>query len=68
MAKLKQINLRLTDESEARLEALTLRMRAALGMNISKSDVLNAGLLALEEKYPPTEKGDGKPTKKPKAE
>jgi hypothetical protein len=49
----KQINIRLTEQSLARLLALVERMREETGMNLSQSDVLMAGLKELERKYPP---------------
>jgi hypothetical protein len=49
----RQINIRLTEESEARLQALMRRMRAVLGFDLSQSDVIQAGLAELEKRYPP---------------
>jgi Arc/MetJ-type ribon-helix-helix transcriptional regulator len=54
----KQLNVRLAPESEARLEALVRRMRRALGIEVSKSDVIQAGLAELEKRYP--EEGGGR--------
>lgn len=53
-SKRKQLNIRLSEENEQRLESLVVRIRAALGINVSKSDVIQAGLVELEKKYPPT--------------
>lgn len=52
-SKRKQLNVRLSDDSELRLEELVLRMRAALGIEVSKSDVIHAALVELEKRYPP---------------
>jgi hypothetical protein len=49
----RQLNVRLSEESEARLKGLVERMRAALGINVSQSDVVQAGLVELEKRYPP---------------
>jgi Arc/MetJ-type ribon-helix-helix transcriptional regulator len=49
----RQINVRLSEESEARLKGLVERMRAALGIQVSQSDVIQAGLVELEKRYPP---------------
>ncbi len=49
----RQINVRLSEESEARLKGLVERMRAALGIDVSQSDVIQAGLVELEKRYPP---------------
>jgi hypothetical protein len=53
----KQINVRLSDEGHARLAALVERMRAALGIEVTKSDVIQAGLAELEKRYPPPPRG-----------
>jgi Arc/MetJ-type ribon-helix-helix transcriptional regulator len=49
----RQINVRLSEESENRLKGLVARMRAALGIEVSQSDVIQAGLVELEKRYPP---------------
>lgn len=49
--KRKQINVRVDDESEARLNRLVDTASAALGLNLSQSDVIRLALIALEEKY-----------------
>ncbi len=49
----RQLNVRLSEESEARLKGLVERMRAALGIAVSQSDVIQAGLAELEKRYPP---------------
>lgn len=59
----KQLNIRLSDESEARLAGLVERMRAAIGVDVSKADVVNAALIELEKRYPPPEP----PKRKPRA-
>lgn len=52
-SKRKQLNVRLSEEGEARLESLVERVRAALGIDVSKADVIQAALVELEKKYPP---------------
>jgi hypothetical protein len=49
----RQLNVRLSEESEARLKGLVERMRSALGIQVSQSDVIQAGLVELEKRYPP---------------
>jgi hypothetical protein len=48
----KQINVRLSDEAEVRLKGLQERMRALLGIDVSRADVINAALIELEKRYP----------------
>jgi len=43
---------RLTEEEYVRLGRLRERMRARLGLKVSDSDAVRAGLLALEKEYP----------------
>lgn len=50
----KQLNIRLSDETEARLEGLMVSMHAALGIEVSKADVVQAALVELEKRYPPS--------------
>jgi hypothetical protein len=50
--KRRQLNVRLTEETEARLKGLVERMKAALGINISQADVIQAALIELEKRYP----------------
>jgi hypothetical protein len=51
--------LRLKDESRARLDSLLDRMRNCLGMpGLSRVDVVDAALKALERDYPPATKGE----------
>jgi Arc/MetJ-type ribon-helix-helix transcriptional regulator len=52
----RQINVRLSKESEARLKRLVESMRAALGIDVSQSDVIQAGLVELEKRYPSEER------------
>jgi hypothetical protein len=49
----RQINIRLSEESEVRLKGLVERMRAVLGIDVSQADVIQAGLVELEKRYPP---------------
>ena len=49
----RQINVRLSEASEERLKRLVEQMRAALGIEVSQSDVIQAGLVELEKRYPP---------------
>jgi len=51
----RQLNVRLSEEGEARLKGLVERMRDALGINVSQSDVIQAALVELEKRYPPVE-------------
>ena len=48
-----QLNIRLTAEDRKLLEELVRDMHAALGINVSMSDVVTAGLAELRKKYPP---------------
>lgn len=63
-SKRKQINVRITEEGEARLASLVERMREKLGVDVSQSDVIHAGLKALERDYPPAPAGAAEPKKK----
>lgn len=49
----RQVNVRLKPESEALLAALVQQMTAELGIDVSQSDVLSAGLVELRRKYLP---------------
>jgi hypothetical protein len=49
----RQINVRLSEESEQRMKRLLESMRGALGIAVSQSDVIQAGLVELEKRYPP---------------
>jgi hypothetical protein len=51
----RQFNLRLSEESEVRLKGLVERMRAVLGIEVSQADVIQAGLVELEKRYPADE-------------
>lgn len=58
--------LRLKDESRARLDDLLARMRDRLGMpGLSRVDVVDAALRALERDYPPDQAAPKKSRKKP---
>lgn len=57
----RQINVRLSEESEQRLKRLTQRMRVTLGIDVSQSDVIQAGLVELEKRYP--DEANGAPLK-----
>jgi len=53
-SKIPIIPIRLKPESKARLDALAERMRLRLGMpGLSRVDVVDAALKALEKDYPP---------------
>ncbi len=52
-SKRPQLNVRLTTENRARLEALRASMRAALNIDVSQADVIGAALAHLEKLYPP---------------
>jgi len=56
----RQLNVRLTEESEARLKGLMERMRATLAINVSQSDVIQAALVELEKRYPPVAEPESK--------
>jgi hypothetical protein len=47
------------DDPLQRLAGLGERMRAALGIQVSQSDVINAALVELEKRYPPPTAGTG---------
>lgn len=47
----KQLNIRLDDEMEALIPALTTAVSAAIGISVSQADVVRLGLLALRERY-----------------
>ncbi len=49
--KRKQLNVRMDDDTEARLERLVPVASAAVGLSLSQSDVIRLALIALEEKY-----------------
>lgn len=51
----KQINVRLDPETELRLASLIPRVSAALGLNVSQSDLFRLGLIELDKKFPPDE-------------
>jgi hypothetical protein len=50
----KQLNIRISEEGEARLKRLVESMKAALGIDVSQADVIQAGLVELEKRYPGT--------------
>lgn len=52
-AKRKQLNVRMDDETAARLDRLVPVVSAAVGLSLSQSDVIRLALLALEEKHAP---------------
>jgi hypothetical protein len=54
----KQLNVRLSESGHARLERLMVSVPAALNIQVSQADVVEAAFAALEEKYPlQSEKG-----------
>lgn len=65
----RQLNVRLSPEGEAMLEALAVAMRRELGINVSMSDVIQAGLSELRKKYLPdweySPPADAKPPRPP---
>lgn len=52
MATRKQMNIRITQEAEQLLDALVERMRAVLGIEVTRTDVIHAGLNELAKRYP----------------
>jgi hypothetical protein len=60
----KQINIRLDPETEARLPRVRAAVSAAIGLNLSNSDLIRLALIELEKKYPSTDetmkKGKGR--------
>jgi len=60
--KRKQLNIRMDEEGEARLERLVPIMSGVLGIPLNTSDVVRLALVALEEKHAPKggKKGDKK--------
>ncbi len=59
-----QLNVRVSENDQVRLFRLIERMSAELGMPVSQSDVVLAGLTLLERKYPSAEKPAEKPAEK----
>lgn len=52
----KQVNIRMDEEGLSRLGRLVITMRSALGLSsLSQSDVIMAGLVELEKRYPSAE-------------
>jgi predicted DNA-binding protein len=47
----RQLNIRLSPETEKLLAGLVERMRAVLGIPVSQADVIQAGLHELAKKY-----------------
>jgi hypothetical protein len=60
----KQLNVRISHESQNRLNALVERMRAALGIEVSQADVVQAALVELEKRYPPAAPAEAAQAKK----
>ena len=50
-SKRRQLNVRLSEEGEELLTRLVERMRAELGIAVSQSAVVQAGLIELRKKY-----------------
>jgi hypothetical protein len=51
----RNINVRASEETIARLIALSERMSAALGMDVSQGNVISRALIELEKLFPPTQ-------------
>jgi len=49
----KQINVRLDQETEKRVERLLPAVTAALGIKVSQSDLFRLGMIELERKFLP---------------
>ena len=56
--------MRISEESEKRLNELRERMHAALGIEVSQADVVQAGLVELEKRYPPVNEPEKKSDRK----
>jgi hypothetical protein len=54
----KQLNIRVDDETEARVRRLLSSVRAALGLPVSQSDLFRLGMIELEKKFPPAAVSD----------
>jgi predicted DNA-binding protein len=52
-SKRKQLNIRLSVETEARLAGLVERMSETTGLDVSQAGVIQAALIELEKRYPP---------------
>src|ERR1700722_13695781 len=48
-----QINVQIDEETAERIGRLLASVTAALGVRVSKSDLIRLGLIELERKYPP---------------
>lgn len=51
-SKRKQLNVRLSDENQARLESLMERVPAILGVELTQGDLIGMALVELERRYP----------------
>jgi hypothetical protein len=56
-----QLNIRLSEEGEARLASLMASMSATLGIKVSQADVVHAALAELEKRYPPLKEPEAPP-------
>lgn len=74
-SKRKQLNVRLSDENQARLESLMARVPVILGVELTQGDLIGMALVELERRYPegyelppiepakPAKRGQRKPKK-----
>lgn len=58
-SKRKQFNVRLPDETMAKIDEVMKRMHQSLNIDISRADVIVAAIAELEKRYPPMKKGKG---------
>jgi hypothetical protein len=48
----KQLNIRMDEETEARVARLLVSASEAIGLRVSQSDLFRLGMIELEKKYP----------------
>jgi hypothetical protein len=63
-SKRKQVNIRLSPQTELRLEQLVAALQAEWGIEVTHSDVLVAGMAELAKRYLPKGGGAAKATKR----
>jgi hypothetical protein len=61
VAGLRQINIRPDAETIELFERVQRSASAAIGLNLSMTDVFRLGMIALNEKYPSPEPANGRP-------